>query len=94
MTDAQILALVLTVLAVFAGGWSNNSRFTDVNLRLSDLSNKIDTRTDDLREVIRTEIKLEAERTRIEFERTNHKIDAFLQQLGNHETRLSRIEQH
>jgi hypothetical protein len=86
MTDTQILTLALMVLAIFAGTWFNNSRFTDVNLRLNDLSSKLDTRFDDLRDVIRAEMRLESERT-------NNKIDAFLQQLGNHETRISRVEQ-
>jgi hypothetical protein len=86
MTDTQILTLALMVLAIFAATWFNNSRFTDVNLRLNDLSSKLDTRFDDLRDVIRAEMRLESERT-------NNKIDAFLQQLGNHETRISRVEQ-
>ena len=79
MSDGQILTIALTMLAIFAGSWFNNSR-------ISDLSNKLDIRITDLRDVLRAEMRLESERM-------IQKIDAVLQQLGSHETRITHLEE-
>lgn len=85
MSDAQILTIAFTMLAIFVASWFNNSRFGDtnnrigdvnnrigdVNKRIDDLSRQIDNRVDNLRDVIRAEM-------RVDSERMNQKIDAFL----------------
>ena len=86
MSDGQILTIAVTLIAIFAGSWFNNSRFGDTNNRISDLSNKLDTRITDLRDVLRAEMRLESERM-------IQKIDAVLQQLGSHETRITHLEE-
>lgn len=100
MSDAQILTIAFTMLAIFVASWFNNSRFGDTNTRIGDVNNRIgdvnkriddlsrqlDTRLDDFRDVIRAEIRLESERM-------IQKIDAVLNQLANHETRITRLEE-
>jgi hypothetical protein len=61
MNDTQILTVVLAVvpnvLAVLAGILINNSRFTDVNARISDLRAHVDTRFDEMRDTWRAELR-------------------------------------
>lgn len=78
MNDMQILTLALTMLGIFAASWFNNSRFGDTNNRIADLSNKLDSRINDTRDVLRAEMN-------VHFERMNSKLDAILMQLTNHD---------
>lgn len=104
MTDIQILTLALTMLGIFAASWFNNSRVSDVSNRISDLSNKLDNRISDTKDVLRSEMhtfraEIHSEMNtfraemHLEFERMNNKLDAILLQLGNHETRITRLEE-
>ncbi len=74
LTDTQILTLVLTLLGIFAASWFNNSRIGDIHRRI-----------DDMRDVLRAEMRLE-------FERTNGKIDALLKLVADIDQRVTKLE--
>jgi hypothetical protein len=61
MTDAQIIAIAITVLAVLAGSVFNNVRIGDVNAnlsaRISEGNASLNQRIDDLRDVLRAEFR-------------------------------------
>jgi hypothetical protein len=61
MTDAQIIAIAITVLAVLAGSVFNNVRIGDVNAnlsaRISDGNASLNQRIDDLRDLLRAEFR-------------------------------------
>ncbi len=51
MSDAQILTITFTMLAIFVASWFKNSRFGDTNTRIGDVNNRIgdvSKRIDDL----------------------------------------------
>ncbi len=81
LTDTQILTLVLTLLGIFAASWFNNSRIGDIHRRI-----------DDMRDVLRSEMRLERTEMRIEFERTNGKIDALLKLVADIDQRVTKLE--
>jgi hypothetical protein len=66
--------LVLTLLGIFAASWFNNSRIGDIHRRI-----------DDMRDVLRAEMRLE-------FERTNGKIDALLKLVADIDQRVTKLE--
>lgn len=78
MTDAQIIAIAITVLAVLAGSVFNNVRIGDVNTSLN-------RRIDDMRDVLRAEMDLR-------FERMDSKLDTIINMLGQLESRVTKLE--
>ena len=85
MTDVQILTLALTLLGIFAASWFNNSRITDV-------SNKIDFRVNDLGNVLRAEMKTMETNMGLRLERMDNKIDALLKLVADIDTRVTSLE--
>jgi len=85
MTDAQLISISITVLAIFGGVLINNARLGDVNTRLSDLKEvlRAEARTD------KSEIvNMIAELRRII--ETNH--DTTLRMLADIDQRVTRLE--
>jgi low affinity Fe/Cu permease len=79
MTGAQIIAIAITVLAILGGTLINNTRIGDV------------------KEVLRAEFQrdlsqLEA-RMNERFNSIDRKLDEILRMLGDHETRITALEQ-
>jgi hypothetical protein len=81
MNDSQILSVSITVLAIFAGALFNNVRISDMSARFGDVNRRID----DVASVIRAEMRLE-------FERTNAKIDAVLKMAADIDQRVTSLE--
>jgi hypothetical protein len=79
MTDAQIIAIAITVLAVLGGTLVNNTRITDV------------------KEVLRAEVRADVAQLTLtmetRFNSIDRKLDEILRIVGDHETRMTRIEQ-
>ena len=92
MTDAQILAVGITVLAVLLGTLFNNSRISDINNRFADTN----TRISDVKEVLRAEFKGELSQMRLDFghrfDTIDRKLDELLRIVGDHETRIGSLE--
>ena len=93
MTDAQIIAIAITVLAVLAGTLFNNSRIGDVNNRFGDINNRIS----DLKEVLRAEFRSDIAQLALtmenRFNSIDRKLDELLRIVGGHETRIAALEQ-
>ncbi|MES1257113.1 MAG: hypothetical protein ABUS51_01735 [Acidobacteriota bacterium] len=88
MTDAQIIAVSITVLAVLAGTLFNNSRIGDLNNRFSDINNRfadVNRHVDDVKDVLRAEMNQR-------FSSIDHKLDEILRIVGDHESRITAIE--
>ncbi len=83
MTDAQIIAIGITVLAVLAGTLFNNARISDLNGTVNARLGSVEGRISSLE-------------TRFEnrFNSIDRKLDEILRIVGNHETRISVLEQH
>jgi hypothetical protein len=79
MTDAQIIAIAITVLAVLAGSVFNNVRISEGNANLS-------RRIDDLRDVLRAEF-------RAHMTRMDGKLDTLIAMVGHLETRVTKLEE-
>jgi hypothetical protein len=79
MADQQIVAIAITVLAVLAGSIFNNVRISDLNTALT-------RRIDDLRDLLRAEMRTDA--TKLEA-----KLDTIIAMLGNLETRVTKLEE-
>jgi hypothetical protein len=83
MTDAQIVAIAITVLAILGGALLNNSRIGDV------------------KEVLRAEFRADIGQFRSDltvtkenrFNTIDRKLDEILPIVGDHETRISALEQ-
>ena len=82
MTDAQLVSIAITVLAIFGTTLINNSRISDINNRIGDV-----------KEVLRAEMKALEARMENRFDRIDRKLDEFLRIVGDHETRITAIEQ-
>jgi len=103
VTDAQIITIAVTVVAILAGTLFNNSRlgdmnnrFSDINNRFSDMNNRFgDTnrRIDDSKELLRGEMKALEARIDSRFNSIDNKLDAILRIVGDHETRITNLEQ-
>jgi hypothetical protein len=78
MTDAQIIAIAITVLAVLAGSVFNNVRIGDVSVSLN-------RRIDDMRDVLRAEMNGR-------FEWMDAKLDTIISMLGQLDTRVTKLE--
>lgn len=85
MTDAQIIAIAITVLAVLGGTLVNNSRLTDVK---EVLRAELHKETVQLRLEF-TERFLAMERR---FDSVDRKLDELLRLVADHETRLRAVE--
>jgi outer membrane murein-binding lipoprotein Lpp len=92
VTDVQILTLALTLLGIFAASWFNNSRIGDVSTRIGEVSSKIDVRVNDVRDVLRSEMKAMQAETNLQFERMNNKIDTILKLVADIDTRVTALE--
>jgi hypothetical protein len=92
MTDAQIIAIAITVLAIVSGVLVNNSRIGDMNSRIGD----IHSRLDDVKETLRAETKAEISALRVEmndrFNAIENKLDAILRMLADVDQRVTRLE--
>lgn len=97
MTGQQIIAIAITVLAVLAGSIFNN-------VRISDLNGGLNRRMDDLRDVLRAEMRAEYAQLRQEsaqhytefmarFNSIDRKLDELLRLSADHDTRIARLEQ-
>ena len=104
MTDAQIIAIAITVLAILGGTLVNNSRISDLN---SSLSNRIG----DVKEVLRAELNAHRAETDARFvamtasmdnrfnsmenrfNSIDRKLDEILRISGDHDTRIGKLEQ-
>jgi hypothetical protein len=79
MTGSNIISLAITLFAIAAGSLFNN-------VRISDLATATNTRFDDMRDLIRSEIA-----------RVDRKLDSITDTLGvmlsDHEQRIRSIEQ-
>jgi low affinity Fe/Cu permease len=79
MTDAQIIAIAITVLAILGGALINNARITDV------------------KEVLRSEFRADLMQFRMEinerFNSIDRKLDEILRMVGDHETRITKLEE-
>ena len=90
MTDAQLISIAITVLAIFGATLINNSRIGDVNSRIGDA-----------KEVLRAEFRadigqLRSDLTSIMETRFNsiaRKLDELLRIVGDHKTRITALEQ-
>lgn len=79
MTDANIISLAITLLAIAAGSLFNN-------VRISDLATATNKRFDDMRDLIRSEIA----RVDQKLDRITDTLSAMLQ---DHEQRIRSLEQ-
>jgi low affinity Fe/Cu permease len=86
MTDSQIIAIAITVLAILAGTLVNNSR-------ISDVSTGLNRRIDDTRDVLRAEMQALEARMDNRFNAIERKLDEFLRIVGDHESRMTALEQ-
>jgi archaellum component FlaC len=97
MTDGQIIAIAITVLAVLGGTLVNNSRISDLN---SSLSNRIG----DVKEVLRAELNAHRAETDARFmamtasidarfNSIDRKLDEILRIAGDHDSRIGRLEE-
>jgi metallophosphoesterase superfamily enzyme len=75
MTDAQLVAIAITVLTVLGGTIINNTRLGDV------------------KEVLRAELKLTEARMDARFASIDTKLDQILRILGNHDSRITALDQ-
>jgi hypothetical protein len=75
MTDARIIAVAITVLAVFAGTIFNN-------VRISDTGSALNKRIDDTKEVLRAEMKAIEARMENRFNSIDRKLDEILRMVG------------
>ncbi len=85
MTDAQLISIAVTVLAILGATLVNNSR-------ISDLNGSLNRRIDDTRDVLRAEMQLQRKEIELAFTSINHKLDEILRIPGDHETRIPKIE--
>ncbi len=103
MTDAQILAVSITVVAVLLGTLFSNSRITDLNSRIVEnnmtMNRRMDEsaavlnrRMDDLKDVLRAEAHAAEARMELRFNGIDRKLDELLRIVGDHEIRITRLE--
>ncbi len=96
MNDTQMISISITVFAILAGSLFNN-------IRISDLSSKVDTRINDMRDVLRSEMKAIQAETKSEmkvmqvemnsrFDRLDAKRETLLNMAATHEGRLTALE--
>jgi hypothetical protein len=78
MTDSQIIAIAITVLAVLAGSVFNNVRISEGNASLN-------RRIDDLRDVLRAEL-------RADMIKVDAKLDTLIAMVGQLDTRVTKLE--
>ncbi len=78
MRDAQMVTLVVAILAMFAGTMFNNSRIGDVNARIIDLKTDLHRHIDDKFALLTQQMRTME--------------DNILRQVGDHETRLQKLE--
>lgn len=85
MTDAQLISIAITVLAIFGGVLVNNARLGDVNIRIGDLKDTLRAEARaDKSEILNMISEL---RRLIE---TNH--DTTLRMLADIDQRVTRLE--
>lgn len=84
MTDAQIITIATTVLAVLAGALFNNVRISDLHNRFAD----VNIRINDMRDVIRAELQRETAGLRGLMERNQEAVLAELVRIDQRVTRL------
>ena len=85
MTDAQIIAVSITVLAVLVGTLFNNARIGDLNSGLN-------KRIEDTKEVLRAEMKANAAEMNVRLNSIDMKLDALLKLIADVDARVTRLE--
>jgi hypothetical protein len=88
VTDAQIITIAITVLAVLAGTLFSNARIGDLSARITDTNNALSARITDLKEVMRAELQKETGELRHLIERNREAILTGLSRIGQRVTRL------
>jgi hypothetical protein len=90
VTDQQIIAIAITVLAVLAGSIFSSVRISDLNTNLSgriaETNASLNRRIDDLRDVLRAGMR--ADMTKVEA-----KLDTIITMLGHLDTRVTKLEE-
>lgn len=86
MTDAQMITLMVAILALFVGTLFNNSRITD-------LRDSVNRRLDDHRNDMNKSFGEIYRRIDDKFALLDAKLDRILDLVADHETRLQRLEQ-
>ena len=86
MTDQQIIAIVITVLAILGGTLISNSRIGDISSRIGDV-----------KEVLRAEYQKDMMHLRMEmnerFNSIDRKLDELLRMAADHNTRIEKLEE-
>ena len=85
MTDAQMISIVIAILASLGAVVYNNSRITDVGKRIDDLRDALNKRFDDVNRHVDDKFNLM-------LERLQRMEDNLTRQLADHETRISKLE--
>lgn len=92
MTDTQMITIMIAVLAVLAGTLFNNVRIGDMNNRFTDTNSRIA----DTKELLRAEFRKEFAEHNLQFNKRfdsiDRKLDEILRIVGDHETRITRLE--
>jgi hypothetical protein len=96
MTDMQLLTLAITLLGIFGATWYNSSRIGDVSSRIGDVNTGLGKRIDDMRDVLRAEMKAERAETKAEFVSLRSLLekisDSISRELADHEARITKLE--
>ena len=92
MTDQQILAISITVLAILAGAVFSNSRIGDLHKRIADVRDVI--RAEFHKDIAEMNLRMEIRFNSIEgrFNNIDRKLDEILRIVGDHETRIASLE--
>jgi low affinity Fe/Cu permease len=100
MTDAQIIAIAVTVLAILGGALINNSRIGDVKEVLraefradtGELRSGVKADISELRSGVKADIMQLRMEVNERFNSIDRKLDEILRIVGDHETRITRLE--
>jgi len=85
MTDAQIIAIAITVLAVMVGSVFNN-------VRISEVSASMNRRIDGLKDVLRSEFRADMTGIRAGMSKMEPKLDTLISMVGHIDTRVTKLE--
>jgi hypothetical protein len=97
VTDQQIIAIAITVLAVLAGSIFNNVRISDLNTglsaRIAETNAGLNRRIDDLRDVLRAEMRADRTEMRADMTKVEGKLDTIISMLGHLDPRVTKLEE-
>jgi adenylosuccinate synthase len=96
MTDAQMISIVIAIIASLGALVYNNSRITDVGKRIDDLRDGFNKRLDDMNRHVDDKFEAANQRAESNFnllmERLQRMEDNLTRQLADHETRIHKLE--